>query len=67
MVDKSRPPPTHASVEIGAYKVEYVRDAVVLFENGEAKLTMLAGEAAIIEELLRRLREDREHRTGGKP
>ena len=51
---------SHRRVENGAYAVEHVKDSVVLYENGEPKFVMLSGEADIVEELLRRLREARE-------
>lgn len=58
------PAPTHFSVESGPYKAEYVRDSVVIYENGEPKLVMMEAEAAVLEALLRQLRERREQRGG---
>lgn len=57
--------PTHVSVEVGPFKAEYLRDSVVIYENGEPKLHMLEGEALMVEEVLRQLRERRERERGG--
>lgn len=59
------PGPTHLSVESGPFRAEYIRDSIVVYENGEPKLHLLDGEAFTLETILRQLREQREAQERG--
>lgn len=55
---------SNARVEIGHMAIEYLRDSVAFYENGELKLMLMQGEADILLELLTKLKSARQERSG---